>query len=106
MQVFIITRALPAFDSVEYNNQVIETYDFVANEVSVDEDYFHGMMCFSIMAGNIPGQLVGSCPKANFYLYRTEDVYSESPVEEQNWIAAAERADSIGVDVISTSLRL
>ena len=96
--------SLPAFDSVRNNNQVKETYDYVANEVSVDEDYFHGMMCFSIMAGNIPGQFVGSCPKANYYLYRTEDVYTESPNEEQNWAAAAERADSLGVDVISTSL--
>ena len=96
--------SLPAFDSVRNNNQVKETYDYVANEVSVDEDHYHGMMCFSIMAGNIPGQLVGSSPKANYYLYRTEDVSSESPVEEQNWAAAAERADSIGVDVISTSL--
>jgi subtilisin family serine protease len=52
----------------------------------------------------MPGQLVGSCPKANFYLYRTEDASGESPVEEQYWAAAAERADSIGVDVISTSL--
>jgi hypothetical protein len=96
--------SLPAFDSVRNNNQVKETYDYVANEVSVDEDHYHGMMCFSIMAGNIPGQLVGSSPKANYYLYRTEDVYTESPTEEQNWAAAAERADSIGVDVISTSL--
>jgi hypothetical protein len=96
--------SLPAFDSVRNNNQVIETYDYVANEVSVDEDHTHGMQCFSIIAGNIPGQLVGSCPKANFYLYRTEDISSESPVEEQYWAAAAERADSIGVDVISTSL--
>ena len=96
--------SLPAFDSVRNNNQVKETYDYVANETSVDEDYYHGMMCFSIMAGNIPGQLVGSSPKANYYLYRTEDAYTESPVEEQYWAAAAERADSIGIDVISTSL--
>jgi len=96
--------SLPAFDSVRNNNQVIETYDYVANEVSVDEDHEHGMECFSIIAGNIPGQLVGSCPRADFFLYRTEDVYSESPVEEQNWAAAAERADSMGVNVISTSL--
>ena len=96
--------SLPAFDSVRNNNQVKETYDYVANETSVDEDHYHGMMCFSIMAANIPGQLVGCSPKANYYLYRTEDVYSESPVEEQNWAAAAERADSIGIDVISTSL--
>ena len=96
--------SLPAFDSVRNNNQVKETYDYVANELSVDEDYFHGMMCFSIMASNIPGQLVGTSPKADYYLYRTEDAYTESPVEEQYWAAAAERADSIGIDVISTSL--
>jgi serine protease AprX len=96
--------SLPAFDSVRNNNQVIETYDYVNNEVSVDEDNAHGMQCFSIIAGNVPGQLVGSCPKADFYLYRTEDVSGESPVEEQYWAAGAERADSIGVDVISTSL--
>src|SRR5664279_6186072 len=95
---------LPAFDSVRNHNQVKETYDYVANETSVNEGHPHGMECFSIMAGNIPGELVGSSPGANYYLYRTEDVSSESPVEEQNWAAAAERADSIGVDVISTSL--
>lgn len=96
--------SLAAFDSVRYNNQVAETYDFVNNETSVDEDHYHGMHCFSIMAANLPGQLVGTSPKATYYLYRTEDVNSESPVEEQYWAAAAERADSIGVDVISTSL--
>jgi serine protease AprX len=97
-------QTLPAFDSIRMNNQIMETYDFVANKVSVNEEYAHGMQCLSIIAGNIPGQLVGSCPKAKFYLYRSEDVSSESPVEEENWIAAAERADSIGVDVTSTSL--
>ncbi|HEV8082508.1 MAG TPA: S8 family serine peptidase [Chitinophagaceae bacterium] len=95
---------LPAFDSVRNNNQIAETYDYVNNETSVDEDHPHGMQCFSIIAGNIPGQLVGSSPKAKYYLYRTEDAATESPVEEQYWAAAAERADSIGVDVISTSL--
>ncbi len=97
-------KTLPAFDSVNLNNQVIDTHDFVANEASVDEDFYHGMMCFSVIAGNIPGQLVGSCPDAKFLLYRSEDVASESPVEEQYWIAAAERADSAGADIISTSL--
>ncbi len=97
-------QTLPAFDSVRINKQIIETYDFVANKVSVNEEDTHGMQCFSIIAANIPGQLVGSCPKANFYLYRSEDISSEYPIEEQNWIAAAERADSIGIDVTSTSL--
>jgi serine protease AprX len=97
-------KTLPAFDSVNLNNRVLETHDFVANEASVNEDNLHGMMCFSIIAANLPGQLVGTCPNANFLLYRSEDVSSESPVEEQYWIAAAERADSAGADVISTSL--
>ena len=101
---FFHYKTITAFDSVRNNNQIAETYDFVNNEISVDEDNQHGMFCFSIIAANWPGQLVGSCPKATFYLYRTEDVGSEFPVEEQNWVAAAERADSIGVDVFSTSL--
>jgi hypothetical protein len=101
---FFHYQTITAFDSVRNNNQIVETYDFVNNEVSVDEDDDHGMHCFSIIAGNWPGQLVGTCPKAKYYLYRTEDATSEYPVEEQNWVAAAERADSIGVDVFSTSL--
>jgi subtilisin family serine protease len=97
-------KTLPAFDSINLQNRVIETHDFVDNEESVNEDDAHGMMCFSIIAANIPGQLIGSCPNANFLLYRSEDVFSESPVEEQYWIAAAERADSAGSDIITTSL--
>ena len=93
-----------AFDSARNNNQIVETYDFVQNETSVNEDDPHGMYVFSIIAANWPGQLVGSCIKAKYYLYRTEDVTTEYPIEEQNWAAAAERADSIGVDVFSTSL--
>ncbi len=97
-------KTLPAFDSVNTKKKIIDTYDFVENESSVNEDYYHGMMCFSIIAGNIPGELVGTAPDATFLLYRSEDVASESPVEEQYWIAAAERADSAGADIISTSL--
>jgi hypothetical protein len=101
---FFHYKTLPAFDSVNLKNHVVDTHDFVDNQASVNEDNWHGMMCFSIIAANLPGQLVGTCPNANFLLYRSEDVSSESPVEEQYWIAAAERADSAGADVISTSL--
>lgn len=97
-------KTLPAFDSVNSNNQIIDTYDFVKNKVSVNEEHSHGMQCFSVIASNIPGKLVGTSPKANFVLYRSEDAIPESPVEEQFWIVAMERADSIGVDIASTSL--
>ena len=96
--------SVTAFDTARNNNQIVETYDYVNNETSVNEDDAHGMFCFSIIAGNLPGKFIGSCPKAKYYLYRTEDAPTEYPVEEQNWVAAAERADSIGIDVFSTSL--
>ena len=97
-------KTLPTFDSVRMNGQILGTWDFVAKEESVDEDDSHGMQSFSTIAANLPGVFVGTAPKTSFYLYRTEDVASEYPIEEQNWAAASERADSIGVDITSTSL--
>ncbi len=97
-------QTLPTFDSVRNNNRILGTWDFVANEASVNEDYAHGMECFSTIAANMPGTFVGTAPETSFYLYRTEDANTEYPVEEQNWAAAAERADSLGVDVFSVSL--
>lgn len=94
----------PLFDSVRLNNQVLGTWDFVANKTGVTEENAHGMLCFSTIAANKPGVMVGTAPKAKFYLFRTEDDATEYPVEEQNWVAAAEMADSLGVDLITTSL--
>ncbi|MBK7432412.1 MAG: S8 family serine peptidase [Chitinophagaceae bacterium] len=96
--------SLPTFDSIRNNGQVLGTWDFVAGNASVDEDHTHGMNCLSTIAANMPGVFMGTAPKTSFYLYRTEDVNSEYPIEEQNWAAGAERADSLGVDVCSVSL--
>ena len=94
----------PAFDSLRAGNQILGTWDYVANEESVNEDNGHGAYCLSIMAANEPGKIVGTAPKAKYWLLRTEDAATEYPVEEQNWVAAAEFADSAGVDLITTSL--
>ncbi len=94
----------PAFDSLRNENRITDEYDFVMNEQSVNEDHSHGSICLSVMAANSPGLIVGSAPKANYILYRTEDVASETLIEEQNWIVGAERADSLGTDIISSSL--
>lgn len=96
--------SLPTFDSIRNNNQVLGTWDFVAGNASVDEDHTHGMNCLSTIAANMPGVFIGTAPKASFYLYRTEDAATEYPIEEQNWVAGMERADSLGVDISSTSL--
>lgn len=93
-----------AFDSVRLNGQIFGVYDFVAKDSSVNEDNAHGEEVFSTIAANMPGQFVGSAPKASFYLFRTEDASTEYPVEEHNWVCGAERVDSLGGDVISTSL--
>ncbi len=95
---------LDAFDSVNTNGQILSTWDFVSRHASVAEDHPHGMQCLSTIAANIPGQFIGKAPKASFHLFRTEDVASEYPIEEHNWVCGAERADSIGSDIISSSL--
>jgi hypothetical protein len=62
------------------------------------------MNVLGCMAANIPGTYVGTAPNANYFLYITEDVLVEAPIEEDNWLMAAERADSIGVYLINSSL--
>ena len=64
----------------------------------------HGTKVFSTMAVNLPEVMVGSAPSAMYYLLRSEDVTSEFPVEEDYWTRAVEYADSIGIDLINTSL--
>ena len=93
-----------AFDSLRKAGRVLGTWDFVKNEASVNEDDSHGANCLSIMASNLPGILVGTAPRASYYLFRTEDAATEFPVEEHYWAAGAERADSLGADLITSSL--
>lgn len=101
---FLGYQTNPAFDSLRAGNQIKGSWDFVKNESSVNEDHVHGMYCLSIIAANKPGALVGTAPKADYYLFRTEEAATEYPVEEQNWAAAAEMADSLGADLITSSL--
>ena len=97
-------KELSAFDSMRLQNHMLGEKDFVDYDNSVDEDDEHGMHCLSTIAANIPGTMVGTAPHASFWLLRSEKASSEYPVEEQNWVAAAEFADSAGADMISSSL--
>ncbi len=101
---FYHADVLPAFDSLWANGQILGTRDFVTQNSGVFEDHPHGMNVLSILAGIIPGRLRGSAPGADYWLLRTEDVYSEYPVEEEYWTAGAEFADSVGSDIIHSSL--
>lgn len=88
---------------------IIAAYDFVNHDPNVGNqgdmgEGSHGTATLSILGGFKEGQLIGPAYGSNFILAKTENTDSETPVEEDNWIAAVEWADSIGVDVTSTSL--
>lgn len=101
---FYSVDVLTPFDSINAAGQILGTWDFVANDNSVYEDITHGMSVLSCIAGNVSGQLVGTAPHANFWLLRSEDAATENLIEEYNWVSAAEYADSVGADLISSSL--
>jgi len=99
------TNTLPAFDALYQEGRIKETRDFVTpNADSVYYKSTHGTFVLSHMAGIIPDSLYGTAPKANYHLFRTEDVDREYLIEEDNWLAAAEYCDSIGIDIINSSL--
>lgn len=86
------------------NCRVLGTRNFVRPGKSVYEEQAHGMMVLSCMAADTPHSLVGSAPAAAYYLLQSEDGDSENAIEEDYWCAAVEYADSIGADMVTSSL--
>jgi subtilisin family serine protease len=95
-----------SFDSL----QIIATKDFVNGDSSVADDPgqlgsgTHGTNVLSVIAGYKPGQLIGPAYRSKYLLAKTENTLSEHPIEEDNWIAALEWAESYGADVVSSSV--
>ncbi len=94
----------PMYDSLRLNGQILGTWDFVVGDDSVYEDNTHGALVLSCMGGNIPGSMVGTAPHAQYWLLRSEEAATEYIVEEYLWSSAAEYADSVGADLINSSL--
>ncbi|MFH1700630.1 MAG: S8 family serine peptidase [Candidatus Zixiibacteriota bacterium] len=96
----------PALDSII----VIDSYDFINNDTSVDDDFptsnqiSHGTKVLSVIGGYMPGTLIGPAPGAQYLLYKTEIIDTEIVLEEDLWVMAAERASDMGADIISSSL--
>ena len=95
---------LKAFEPLRQEGRIVATHNFVDPSQDVYRFSSHGCFVLSTMAGEVPGLFVGTAPRASYALLITEDVSSELLVEEDNWIAGAEFADSIGADVCNTSL--
>lgn len=94
----------PAFDSLRCSQRLVATRDFVWGGHEVYSIHPHGTMVLSTLASNLPGCYVGTAPEASYVLCRTENTLYENPLEEYYWIAAVEYLDSMGTDIISTSL--
>ncbi len=97
---FLHVDRIEAFDSLRLlgTRNVV----FPGRSVYVGDD--HGTKVLSCLAANLPGVMVGTAPHASYFLIKSEDSDSEYPIEEDFWVAAVEYADSVGVDVISSSL--
>lgn len=94
----------PAFSHVVSNGRLLGTYDFFSRTSNVTGTGSHGIVTVSDIAAFLDNQFVGTAPNASFYLFRTEYGPDENPREEAWWVEALERADSLGVDVVNTSL--
>jgi hypothetical protein len=92
------------FDSLRNDGRILGTKDFVTPGGNVYTAHYHGRMVLSTMAANIPGLMIGTAPKASYWLLRSENAPQEYVDEEYNWVSAAEFADSVGADVINSSL--
>ncbi len=101
---FLNLDTISAFDSLWQQNRVLTYYDFVNHDTTIFDEHNHGMNVSSIIFGNLPGQMVGAAPHASLAMARTENVFSETHQEEDNWMQAVEWADSLGADVIQSSL--
>ena len=101
---FLNGDQVPFLKSVYDEKRVIDTHDFVARDGNVYNDGFHGLNVLSTIAAYQPATMIGIAFKASFALYITENNSGESPYEEITWLLGAERADSLGADVINSSL--
>ena len=63
----------------------------------------HGALCLTAIVGK-SADYQGAATEAEYFLFRTEEHSTESPKEIDNWVAAIEMADSLGLHIVSTSL--
>ncbi|WP_417602395.1 S8 family serine peptidase [Owenweeksia hongkongensis] len=98
------TNTLTGLDSLRQQNRILGTYNFVHNDTDIYKDGSHGTSVLSILAGYIDSAYAGSAIDANYWLLKSENESDENISEMDNWLAAAEFADSVGVDIITSSL--
>jgi len=101
---FLNVNQIDGFLPLFTENRIIATRNIVSRTNDVYGYHTHGTMVLSTIAGYLPGEFIGTAPKASFVLVRTEDTSGEYLIEEDYWVSGIEYADSIGADVVNSSL--
>ena len=95
---------LPIFQRMRDEGRMRIGLDAMNSQDELFAHHKHGTSVLGTIAGSLEDSLIGTAPEGTYWLYRTEDAYSEFLIEEDYWVVAAEHADSLGVDLINTSL--
>lgn len=95
---------LYVFENMRNDNRLLGARNLVQPEKNPFRKHTHGTSVLSCIAAYVPGKLVGTAPMVEAYLCQTEDARSENKVEEDNWVAGLELADSLGCQVLNSSL--
>jgi serine protease AprX len=101
---FLNIHKIPAFIKHQGNDMLTYGYDLVDLDLELNDRDNHGTAVSSCIGSYDVNNYIGSAPRANLFLFRTENASSEYPLEELNWCKAAELADSAGIDMITSSL--
>ncbi len=95
---------LSVFAHLFDGEQILDTYDFIEDTTAVYESGNHGTMVSSYILTDSVDLYKGFAPDVDVMFYATDDYYTETAEDEYNFVRALERADSIGVDIVSASL--
>ena len=104
VRIAVLDAGFNTADPYMAGAQIIAQRDYVGATVPDTAGEIHGTAVWSLLAANQPGRLIGVAPDAQYILARTEYIPTETRVEEDNWVAAVEAAESLGVNIISSSL--
>lgn len=94
----------PALAKVYEEKRLLSTFNFWENSKNVFQGTNHGRDVFSVVAAYQPKTVIGAAYEAFFHLFTTEKISVETRLEEIYWLLAAEKADSLGADIILSSL--
>ena len=101
---FYKANEMSAFSRMRMEGRLLGTKDFVNPDSDIYQENSHGSSVLSTMATDINGLYIGTAPDASYWLVRSEKDGPEYAMEMDFWISGIEFLDSVGIDVVSSSL--